>query len=324
MINTKNPKARYQNLAFIKRLRQARNYKRTTRLIPQNRWQFFLTKIGLNSLLAKIIAISAVILLIYLIYIPNFLNVSQITIEGAVLYQKQSIASTANDYLTSKPLWPQRNLLLLSKKDLADYLIKKNRYVLKLKSIKKELPDSLVIYLEPRLNKFLLRTKQAAFVVSNDGIIIEKNDNSSTSTALSFTNLIAIRLDSDVDFQVNQKILNEDWLKKIVQIENKLTKEVQNEPVNFETKNLNGTDLTVIYIMPPNHKIFLDASLDLEQILTQYKLLWENLKIEQRQNLYYVDLRIKGKAYVCYKNTACAKDLILKDATTTPAATPIQ
>jgi cell division septal protein FtsQ len=75
--------------------------------------------------------------------------------------------------------------------------------------------------------------------------------------------------------------------------------------------------------MPPNHKIFLDASLDLEQILTQYKLLWENLKTEQRQNLYYVDLRIKGKAYVCYKNTACAKEILAIPApTNTASSTP--
>ncbi len=312
-----DPKIKYQNLAFKKRLQKAKNFKRSVRRFPETKWQIFLARCGLNSLTSKLVVFACFVVLIYTIYIPNFLEFKQIILEGSALNNKTEILSTVNSYLNSRHFWPQRNLLLLSKKGLADYLTKNNDSILRVTNVKRTFPNTLTIKIDPRLEQFLVTAGQAKFIVSNDGLVLKKiSPQDLTGTSTLYSNLIKINLSTDKDYGLYQNIASEDWLNEVKDIKNGLTKQIGSTPADFKITDFNDPDL--IANMPAGYKILFDASSDMLQELNEYKVVWNNLSLDQKNRLYYIDLRIKNRGYVCYKNTECAKETIINPATTTP------
>lgn len=165
-----DPKVRFQNRQFNQKLQQARTFKRAPKPIIESKLERFLHQIGLGSRLLQALLVLLVIGIVYVIYIPNFLTLQKIIIEGTSDSDRSLIEASVRNALGSAPLYdPQRNLLFTSKSRIADAVLAVNG-VDTLQSISKEYANgTLRIKVLSKYEKYLVRTSDHVFDVYNDG-----------------------------------------------------------------------------------------------------------------------------------------------------------
>src|SRR3954465_9310884 len=73
---------RFQHSSFKKKLQNARVYKRSQVSLPHTKGGAFFSKVGLNSNFSKFFALLILFFLVYLIYIPNFLFIKNISVNA--------------------------------------------------------------------------------------------------------------------------------------------------------------------------------------------------------------------------------------------------
>lgn len=169
---------RFQRSDFNKKLVRARGYKRNFKPRPESQFQVFLAKLGLGSKIAQIGAVAALLFLLYLTYIPNFLFIKDVTVQNAQPFVSDSVKATVQEYFQNeKSAWPQRNIIFLNKANLEKYVLEHNPAVLQIKSVKKRLWHGLIIAVEPRAERFVVLAKQQMYVVYNDGVVARQIPN---------------------------------------------------------------------------------------------------------------------------------------------------
>ena len=120
----KDSRIRFQNSWFRHKLEQARGYKRAKRITPMGSGGILLSKIGLGSWFSRFATLLVFLILIYLVFIPNVFFVKNISVNGSQDDENAVIKNLANSYLSKTLPWPQKNLILLSKNGLKNFLIK--------------------------------------------------------------------------------------------------------------------------------------------------------------------------------------------------------
>ena len=111
-----DPKVRFQNRQFNQKLQTARTFKRTTKPVADGKIDKYLNSIGLGSRILQAGIVLFVLALGYVVYVPNFLSVQKIEIEGASEADSILIESAIRNEIGSAPFYnPQRNLLFTSK-----------------------------------------------------------------------------------------------------------------------------------------------------------------------------------------------------------------
>ncbi len=300
-------KIRFQNPRFKKHLQSARGYKRSARSLPQTDWGVFLSKIGLDSWMTRIISFLILAFLIYIVYFPNLFFIKNISLGGVAEENYSSVINSTNSFLDKKLPLPQRNIFLLSKTKLSAYILKNNQKVFKVTKITKKFPSSLQIETEARINIIELHQDNDRYLVSNDGIITSHIEQLASNTLPSLPILININnIDSII---VGHRALTQDTANFIRELNNKLPNIVRSEITNFELSGLNNSDLTVYF--NKNFKVLFDITLDTTQTLNRLALLFSQYSDVDISKLYYADMRFEGRSYVCKKDSPCIKDIIL-------------
>ncbi len=321
MFNKKNRsdyQVRFQNSRFQKRLKIARTYKRNRRIIPETDWGIFLSKIGLGSWRARFATASILLALVYFVYVPNLFFIRQITINGVVFKDKPAIESLVNSFLTKKLPWPQKNLILLSKPKLSQFLQKNDTKILSINSIIKKLPNTLEIDIAPRIDEFVVLTASSAYTVSNDGIATGIYQASATLPS----GLIPIKLTSEPDIITGQNVLPEGAAGFISGVEKQLPDITKLPGDYFLLKDFESSTLNLYE--KNGLRIIFDYKSGLKQNLDRLRSLFSQFSAADSSKLFYIDMRFQDKAYVCYKNTPCTADINLPNpsATSTPNNSP--
>ena len=296
MFNAKkkiDAKIRFQNSYFKNRLRQARGYKRAVRKIPSGQKEIFLSKIGLGTLRARIISAVVLIAAIYLVFIPNLFFIKQIIITGVKTEDQAEAVTAVNFYLRRSRLWPQKNILTVSKTGLRNYLLANSQKILSVAKIEKKFPNTLAIDIQPRFNKLLLVLPAKKFVVSNDGMILRQIPAQELATSSELTNLISLNLTNDDSPGLGQKYLNADLINFMTEINRQLPSLIRAAPKNFEMRKTGDLDLKVQ--TTGGYALIFDVKSDLRQILGELSLLLSNLSAASLKQLSYIDLRFQGK-----------------------------
>ena len=308
-------KIRFQNSRFKSRLRQAREYKRPARIMPRTSTEVFLSKIGLGSWPSRFITILVFLLLVYLIFIPNFIFVRHISINGVGASDSAGVESLTNSFLSQSLPWPQKNLVLLSKNKLKDYLLKNDQRVFTVNSINKKLPSTLVINITPRVDQFLISTASSTyFTVSNDGLITSELFLGASGTLPS--NLPSIKLNDGGGLVLRHQALSPGQINIINQLSGQLPEIAKFGVSYFQMPNLESPDLAVY--TKGGSKFMFSLSPDITQTLNRLKLMLSQISGPYLQKIYYVDMRFGSNGYICYKGTPCAQNTNLQDAAGTP------
>lgn len=307
-----NYKIRFQNLNFKRRLEQQRSYKRSPRALPQTAWGIFLVKIGLGSWVSMFGVLLIFLLLIYIVFVPNVFFIKQVRITGADGQNLASIETSINSFLNKKIPWQQKNLLLLSKNNLNNYLIKNNQKVLKVNKITKDFPSTLILDIDVRLDKFAIQTSASFFSVSNDGLVTSVVEPNASGTLPS--NLILIKLNKAESLTVGHAALPEKNADFILKLQYQMPGLLRFETDYYQLTNLQSPDLIVHF--KNDFKILFDLNSDFNKSFGRLKLLFSQFSDADIKNLQYVDMRFEDRGYVCAKDAPCIRDS--KSASSTP------
>jgi len=311
----KDSRIRFQNTRFKHRLSEARGYKRPVRSKPTGAGEIFLSKIGLGSWLSRLLTLLVFLLLIYLVFIPNIFFIKHIAVNGAQTTDKPAIEALVNSYLSKKLPWPQKNLVLLSKTGLKNFLLRNDQKILSVDSVDKKFPSTLVLGVTPTVDQFIIQTASSTyFSVSSDGLVtseVSLNASGTLPGALAF-----IKLDNKDGLVIGNKAFSQTGIDFLKQAQNQLPGIAKSAIDYYELSGLRTPDLTVYF--KGGFKIMLGLNSDAAQILNRLKLLFSQFADSDIKKLYYVDMRFGNNGYVCYKGTACVQDTNLPAASTTP------
>jgi cell division septal protein FtsQ len=307
---------RFQNSRFKHRLQEARGYKRSARNKPLGAGGIFLSMVGLGSWFSRFFTLLIFLLLIYLVFIPNVFFVKHVAINGAQTEDKSAIETLVNSYLSKKLPWPQKNLVLLSKPGLKEFLLKNDQKILAINSINKKLPATLIINITPRINQFVIQTASGTdFFVSNDGLVTNEAYLAASGTLPS--NLTFIKLDDSEGLVIGNRVFEQNQIIFLLRMQDQLADVVKSPIDFFELASFKTTDLSVYFKTGP--KVILSLNSNADQALGRLKLLFSQFSDIDIKKLYYVDMRFGNNGYVCYKGTTCVQNISLPTASTTPA-----
>lgn len=310
-------KIKFQNPNFRKKLQDARGYKRIAKNIPQTKWGMFFGKIGLSSLRYKIYAGLVLVLAIYFFYVPNLFSVKTVQISGVNEAESESVEKTARDYLAVRFPWSQSNLVLLSKKRLSDYLLKKSGYVSQIVQIGKDFPNTLKVAVSGRYDQFLMQTPASAYIVSNDGLVTKQLSSQEVYASSSEPSpLLPLILKREEIFYENQKAF-EGWY---IQNLNAFMALLRTQ-LNSETKSiiLENTESPEVEIKTQyGWSWYFDINSDINKTVSQGALLLKDIGQARIHSIKYIDMRINDKGFVCYLDAECAREPQPVQATTKP------
>ncbi len=161
--------------------------------------------------------------IIALFYIPYF-KIKKISIEGNSSLDQEKITAEISKYLNDKQfkIFPQDNILILSKKKIIDNLLEKFPR-LKTVSLIKSFPNAISLKVEERNNEaiFCPAGEGGYFFIDEDGIIFEPAPYFSAGVYLNFLD----EREEKETVEINKNIIPEEQFKKIIDFKNILTKE---------------------------------------------------------------------------------------------------
>ncbi len=328
-----NSKVRFQHRTFVEKLKAAQGYKRQAKKIPETDQEKILSGLGLDSLWSKIAVGLGILILIYLVYIPNFLFIKTIEVQGAEGDERNHIIVLTKEYFKQSALYaPQRNLIFLDGKKLADYLVKHDP---QLKSVIKTTKDlgKITLAIELKQEKFELVSANGNYALYNDGTfsrdlanlpIEQKPGLLKVETKASlelrpgesfFSGQVANALTKiQIGFPPNRSFVLDYFELPVASTELK-----QDSLSTGDDLNLLASPLAVlipnelvVYTKPAEKfnakpfKVYFDASSDIEKAMVNFSALMTELPPNQLASLAYVDMRFPDRSFVCLSSAACA------------------
>jgi len=303
MLESGDKRIKYRSFRFKKELEKARHYKRSAKHLPETKTEVLLARIGLGSWRNKLSLGFALLGLIYLVFIPNFLFIKSYEIQGEQLTHETEHRASVSSFLSQSRVWPQKNLLLLSGSALNKKLTAEP-WIISVDKIQKIWPNRLIIKVTERREFALVETPEANYIYSNDGRKLQTLDSSSTPPS----NLIVLK--TPANLKPEQEIPSTSLeLLKILQ--NKIPEICQATVSAYNFFPDTSPDLEAI--TAAGYKIIFDTSLDNKETFENLAVLLGKLSPDEKNRLAYIDLRIKNKAFTCFKGTSCTEPVTFKN-----------
>lgn len=306
-------RVRFQNTRFRQKLQAQRSYKRPLRRLPQTPAAVFLAKIGLGSYLARILTAAVFFALVYVVFIPNIFFVKHITVNGAGVDGPAAVEATIGGFLDKKLPWPQKNLLLLSKTGLAGYLLSHNQKILSVDKVSKKLPNTLIVDITPRQDAFVLQTLLGSYSVSQDGLVT--NEFTDVASGSLPSALALIKLTSSESFGIGQQVFTAQNAQALDLLKKGLPSAMFEAPDYYQLNDSQSQDIGAHF--KEGFKMMFDLSSDINETLARLKVLLSQIQPGDVKRLFYIDMRIQDKGYVCYQGDPCVQDIHLPNDSAT-------
>ncbi len=337
-----DPRVKYQQRQFKGKLARARDYQRPATgslaaLLRKFNWRLFFG-------VAAIFAVAW-----YISFVPNFLFVRTIVVEGGRESVNAEVRGQVLRYIEGKYLvFPKKNLLFTSKRDLTSYVTTANAHVWKVDIIQKKWPHTLHIRIVPRESAFAWTSGEQQVFVANDGSVIPASEAGDISRLLPVFGKLPVRTD------VGASVFTDNLLASLTILRNDFSHitalptitRVDLVPVLAESFPITqpsssggaGQDVaatttatpppptnipTVLDVPPRELKVRVAAGnarsmpefsvlLDIDDTniatLTRLKQLLDGQSADRLKQLAYVDMRFDSRVYICLITAPCAKD----------------
>lgn len=297
-------KIRFQKSGFQQKLNQARGYTRQIKKIPGSRWETLLAKIGLGSLAARLILLALILFITAATFVPNPLFVRQIKITGLPAEEADRLSGDAMAFLNRNRHLAQNNLLLLSKKKLEAFLLQ-NGNILNIDSISKNFPNTLSVAVRPRLKSFVLLAGGESYYVSNDGLILGSAPVSASSTNESLTT-IEITGQTAEHPKNFVRLFSPELLGQFLAIKKTFPQVIPGgQVIKFKMNGPESEDF--IAVTSYGWSAYFDKNSEFSIIWPELAELLDNIDANGQNKLFYIDMRLPKRAYVCYKESACSR-----------------
>jgi hypothetical protein len=151
--------------------------------------------------------------------------------------------------------------------------------------------------------------------MGNDGVILRQL--SKETGVLPSSTLPILEVQESMETKIGQRPLEKPVFNSILQIKNAFSKEIKTPVKRMSLKVANYPDIEVF---SESFKVWLALDDRLGEALEQLALLLTNIG-EQKNNLEYIDMRIKDRGFVCYKSSPCVKDALIFTQATSSTTT---
>jgi len=270
-------------------------------------------KRGENTWKSKIIFTLVALLilgLIYIIFFSPIFKIKEIRISGNQIISNEDISNSLNSSLEKRVLFffEQNNIFLATSKKLKKIIsdnfprillieIDKNVFkkVINLKIIeRKEIGIFCKIEVFNEENSGEEKTKEEkeiikeCYYIDNEGIIFEK------APQTSGTLILVIKDYSKKGTKVGDRAVGKELISKIINLRKYLSDKLSLKAIDFTIGPTTQDDLKVD--TNENWYILFDYSIDIKEQVEALELILEK-EIDNRENLEYVDLRIKNRVY---------------------------
>ncbi len=311
--NTKpDSKIRFQNRTFKRQLRLAREHKRQ----PVNRQPNGQRKFSATAIKIGLLAGLVFLLFIYFVYLPNPLDIKNINVSGLSQQQNRQLETLVKQYLSQNKFWPQKNITLLNKKSLVAFLLAKDPQITSIDHINKRLPHTLEVAAKARENRFLLTSPDGNFVLGNDNLMTVFENTVASSTLPRVNLLDAQGLNPGGDYPNPEQIAAISFLSQALP-------DLGNSPIDhYELLDITQSEITVY--LKNGSKYLLDYKNNLSDTVNKLRLLLASIAPQDLKRLFYADMTIQNRGYVCLKGTPCATaPLIIPDIATSTASSSL-
>lgn len=303
----KNTKIRFKRHDFKQKLDSARGYKRTIKKLPGNTpSEVFFTSLGLESWKTKVSVILCVAILAYLAYIPNPFTVKNIEVSGLKVEERVFLQDRVKEYVGKKSFLPKNNLLWLNKNSLANFVQKKSLLVKEVSMVEKDFPNSVKIHINPRLEKYLTFRDSRGFAVSTDGYVMRQIDTTSSGSPL-----LNMQVLKPGEWVIGQQVLDTALAAKLSGI----ISEAEKNFINILEIEIFSDSPDIHLITKEGYLVKIDSTLDEALMFKSLSAMLKNIPLPDQKRLAYVDMRLLGRAFVCYKNTTCEGNFLVPDLT---------
>ena len=298
-----SPKFKYQSQNFKDKLAKAKTYKRNSSPLAENKFVKFLQKKGLTTWQVKLSFLILLASFIYLLFIPNFLQILFVEISGPDQEQTVLIENKIQSFLNKGIVFKQKNLLLLSKNNLVSFLEQQDE-IIKVESLSKIFPNKIKLSIQPRKATYTFNCENTSSDYSNDGKYLKPTEQLASTTA-HLIKLVVKPPCPNTDYRIPPA-----YLTILENLPEQILEALKLKVSSFEFSTKTDPDIKVI--LENNVFILLDTN-SYETVIGQnLKTLYQNLSDEEKKRLFYVDLRIKNKAFVCFKGNACTEQTTIK------------
>ncbi len=227
-------RVRYQHQSFTKKLDQARNYKRTSEPVSEDKSFSLLSKLGLKTVFSKIVTGAILAGLIYLVFVPNFLSPRHIEVQGVGNDEAGQVRSSVEFYLDHAPFYAaQYNLIFLSKNSLEKSLLT-NPKIYKVTGITKSIFHRRVsLTVEMKVQKYIVNRNNAIYSAYNDGSIQDRLNVDDVEKWLSLNlGTIKIKDNATEPLSPGVKYLGDELIDHINQLQDRFKPATNNE-INY-------------------------------------------------------------------------------------------
>lgn len=291
---------RFHRPEYKRQIREVRHYRRNVRQHSENKIDSLLSKIGLEKILYRVLAIVVLCGALYLIYFAKFLRITNIQVAGADQAQVSEINADLNAYgKTFNFIFPQNNILFFSSGKFKAYLLSKDVSVYSVQSIKRRLWHSVQIEVKQKVPAYVLQSNGNYYILNSDGSVgvqLQSSDNQ--------INKYPRIMDTSAE-SVNpgQKFFTDAQFSFLGFLNDNISKYLQSPVDHYEISGASSNEL-IVYIKA-GLRVYFDDTTDPNAYMQRLMSLWGNLSPEQQKKLAYFDLRFDPNAYGCFKGDPC-------------------
>jgi len=219
----------------------------------------------------------------YLICFHSFFQIKVIEISGNEKVSTESLENLLNQKINQKILFfPSQSIFLPNFGEIKKEILKSFPQVAET-DLKRKFPNTVLLEIKERKPAAVFRQTDKIFFVDKEGVIFESLDLDVTSQ-----DFITFKKQADEGVNLGEKIIEEEQLSKILEVESKLKNELKIlveevlvvSEARFDAKTLEG------------FQIYFNFQEDLDWQLTKLRaVLEEEIPLESRKDLEYIDVR---------------------------------
>ncbi len=296
---------RFQSASFKKQLTEARNYKRAVKTRKPSDPHYFgvLEFVGLTSLWQQLVVLGVLAVLLYFLFIPNFLFIRHVSVTGVDEPAQAALATSAKMYMAQRHIPSGKHYIFLNADGLKAYIANENP-TLRVEAVKKIWPNKLAIQAQARTAAFYARWDQDTGIISTDGLVLKFLPSlPAASTTPELQALIPVK--GLPRPEASGLYAWAEPFRQHLERVREYVPRLANSPIreiSFHEK-----DMYMDILLEQGYHVLIAPKVQSEEIEQKLKAILNDYTPGQKQGLSYIDLRFKERGFACFKDQLCSQ-----------------
>jgi len=238
-----------------------------------------------------------ILALSYLLFFSPVFEIKEIKVSGNQAIDSENIQSSLDDFLYKKTLifFDRNNIFLATSNKLRETLIKDFPRILFIEVNKSIFKKTIDLEITERKGAGIFCKNEPAspnlgecYYIDKYGVIFEE------APQTSGTLILLIKDHSERDIEMGMEVIEKEFMAELIELRARLFDKFNLRVLEFIVETIPYKDLKVN--IHEGWYILFDKSRDLKNQLQALELVLAE-KIEERENLEYIDLRIENRVY---------------------------